>query len=425
MAARTLQLESLESRNLMAAAAWMSGTTLVVVADPNGGTVNVRPVSNTIQVDGPGLLTTVNASGVTALQFHGSSRRDVFTNTTSVNATVYGNAGDDELNSGKGTDVVYGGDGNDTIDGGNGTYSVTSYYYGFVPGRGLVRYTRTVTHPTTNTLYGGPGNDTLIGGTGSDRIYGESGNDNLYGHESNDTLDGGSGNDGLYGGAQNDVLTGGVGSDRFLRYNGGGDIRDTESADVHLVFSSADLIWTDREVEAVDVAFQQLQNRVGGATWILKDRLTGDPLTFVKARDLGPGVGGRNSVTWAWFDYDRRISILDWNEYSLDANDWARSTMIHEIGHNWDGTGYPLASEPNPYWGRFTAEHDRSTKIDNFDNVDFESPDFARDYGQTNAKEDWCTTWELYFGATGPATRSPILQAKLALVDAFFSFPPN
>src|SRR5262245_3526745 len=114
MSARTLQLESLESRNLMAVAAWMSGSTLVIAADPNGGVVDVRPISSTIQVQGPGGTLTFPSAGVNALQFHGSNFVDIFTNHTAIDSTIYGQGGNDLLNGGQRVDVIYGGEGHDT-----------------------------------------------------------------------------------------------------------------------------------------------------------------------------------------------------------------------------------------------------------------------------------------------------------------------
>ena len=66
---------------------------------------------------------------------------------------------------------------------------------------------RGVGNAMDNVLSGGWGTDTLLGGAGNDTLYGGAGND---------SLNGGIGNDVLWGGAGNDMLTGDTGSDTFV-----------------------------------------------------------------------------------------------------------------------------------------------------------------------------------------------------------------
>jgi Ca2+-binding RTX toxin-like protein len=247
-----LLAERLESRELMSVNAWVDRGTLVVQADPAGGTVDVRSVNDKLQVSGPGGVFGFPASGISGMRFLGSSRVDRFTNRTSINSTIYGFAGDDQLNGGGGVDTIQGGDGHDTISGGSGVTTRTVCSPGFVVGQGLRLNCWTVSTPTGNSLYGGKGDDTLKGGSGVDWLYGESGNDNLYGGEGKDRLDGGSDNDGLYGGREEDVLTGGTGSDRFLRHHWetgwwiftshyyGASITDMERQDADVLFEDSE-----------------------------------------------------------------------------------------------------------------------------------------------------------------------------------------
>ncbi|WP_218024761.1 VCBS domain-containing protein [Cobetia marina] len=69
-------------------------------------------------------------------------------------------------------------------------------------------------------LIGQAGNDTLSGGIGSDQLDGGSGNDTLRGGTGNDILSGGEGDDLLVGGSGNDILTGGDGADTFQWMSG-------------------------------------------------------------------------------------------------------------------------------------------------------------------------------------------------------------
>ena len=88
---------------------------------------------------------------------------------------------------------------------------------------------------------------------------------------------------------------------------------------------------------------------------------------------------------------------------------------IHEIGHCWDSS---LEGDYHPdgddYWSDFKDLHRDSDSHD----------DYVRRYGETNRKEDWCTCWEAAMGYQTrefPAAPSANLQAKLAVVDAFFA----
>lgn len=72
------------------------------------------------------------------------------------------------------------------------------------------------------TIYGEAGDDNLNGEGGTDRLYGGAGNDQLYGKDGNDILDGGMGDDMLYGGAGNDtyIFNKGYGKDIIIDSEG-------------------------------------------------------------------------------------------------------------------------------------------------------------------------------------------------------------
>lgn len=116
---------------------------------------------------------------------------------------VEGDAGNDTMVSGAGSDHLRGDDGNDYLDLGNGV---------------------------RNEAEGGDGNDTLIGGTGRDNLRGDDGDDSITGGSDNrDDLDGGRGNDTLIAGTGVDQgdwiegswLKGGSGNDSMVGNNGG------------------------------------------------------------------------------------------------------------------------------------------------------------------------------------------------------------
>lgn len=135
------------------------------------------------------------------------------------NDSVLGGAGDDQLFGGAGTDVLAGGDNNDLIygDAGNDTLSGNANDDLIFAGDG-----------DDHTAYGADneaGQDTIYGETGNDSLGGGLGNDLLYGGADNDTLAGDDGQDTLFGDTGNDVLNGGLGDDRLF----GGIGHDSQS----------------------------------------------------------------------------------------------------------------------------------------------------------------------------------------------------
>jgi Ca2+-binding RTX toxin-like protein len=100
--------------------------------------------------------------------------------------------------------TVYGNGGNDNISGGNAFISEFGNFFG-----------------GDDALYGQDGNDTLRGLSGDDVLIGGTGNDSLDGGNNDDTLDGNAGNDTLNGGLGNDLIRGEDGIDVIS--GGGGD----------------------------------------------------------------------------------------------------------------------------------------------------------------------------------------------------------
>lgn len=344
------------------------------------------------------------------------------------NDTLWGGYGDDWLHGGAGDDLLYGQHGNDQLRGNDGRDSLE----GGVGNDNLVggRHDDRLTGGLHNdSLEGGSGNDTLRGSSGVDRLDGGSGNDVLLGGAGNDHLDGRDGSDQLFGGSGYDSMYGGNGTDGLFgglneshldnTMVGGGDadrylyhgpdadspFENNRTKDVALKFWDNSSNWTEREIQVVDEAFQELQDRVGGHTWILKDSFSDEELIFRKTRDNT--WAGRNQYWW-WFGYHRRIDLDDWNEGNAGANESIKRTVIHEIGHNWDGTD----GEPNSLWPAFNRLHDRS------DN----SLDFARAYGETNSLEDWATMWEVAMGYQRiPTGKTALFDQKLDLVNRFLN----
>jgi Ca2+-binding RTX toxin-like protein len=145
----------------------------------------------------------IPAGVVKHVVFFGGGGDDVFNDPASVQATAYGDAGNDTLNGGNANDTLFGGDGYDTLYGNGGN--------DYLNGGNQDDY-----------LNGGDGNDTLAGESGNDQMRGGDGDDTLHGGDGFDSLSGDFGSDVLYGDAGNDYLNGGWDGSNDLLYGGTG-----------------------------------------------------------------------------------------------------------------------------------------------------------------------------------------------------------
>ncbi len=321
--------------------------------------------------------------------------------------TIFGEAGNDYIFGTKGENWISGGDGNDRIYGGN----ENDYLRGDDGNDRIRAYGGDDTilgRAGNDALFGSDGDDEIQGGDGIDYIYGGTGNDNLYGDDGSDHLFGEEGNDGLFGGvADPDSLTGGAGSDRFLTLDGD-TIEDQDASDAELQFVNETSpytevagTWTDTLVEKVDNSLILLHQQAGSAV-IFRDTYTSIPVKMYVAESftLGSNVAGFN-----WFNgSERQIHVRG----NLSSESFG-ATIVHEFGHNWDS-----ANEGNQYWYTFESLHNQSNS----------DVDYTRSYGQTNAKEDWATNWEVFFGYyewAAPSVYSSLLVQKQAAVQNFFA----
>ena len=314
------------------------------------------------------------------------------------NDYLFGTVGDNWISGGDGNDRIYGGRGNDYLRGDDGNDRIRAY-----AGDDTV-----FGHAGADVLFGGQGNDTIHGGDDDDYLHGEAGADNLYGGSGFDQLFGEDGNDGLFGGgSEADYLTGGAGSDRFLTQTGD-SIQDEDASDAQLMFvngtsqyTEVPRNWTDADIEKTDRSLIQLHQQAGSAL-IFKDTYTATPVKMYIADAF---TRGSNVAGFNWFNgVERQIHVRG----NLSSESFG-ATIVHEFGHNWDS-----AVEDNQYWYSFDSLHEQS----------YTNSDYTRSYGQTNAKEDWTTNWELFFGYyewAAPSVPSWLLQQKQTAVRNFFA----
>ena len=176
------------------------------------------------------------ASGTIIENAKGGSGSDSIIGNNADNK-IFGEAGDDIINSGKGNDILDGGSGSDRLYGNSGKDyikgdsgndklyggSSSDRLYGN-SGKDYIKgdsgNDKLYGGSGADRLYGNSGKDYIKGDYGNDKLYGGSGADRLYGNSGKDYLRGDSGNDKLYGGSNNDILIGGIGKNDV--YGGSG-----------------------------------------------------------------------------------------------------------------------------------------------------------------------------------------------------------
>ena len=326
------------------------------------------------------------------------------------NDTLYGSTGNDTLYGDAGQDVLYGGEHIDTLKGGSGD----DLLYG---GQGV------------DYLHGEQHDDIMFGGSGGDFLYGGTGHDQLLGGADSDWLEGNPGNDGLFGGSETDMLLGGGDMDRYLYEVEDWMIGYSNDTDVKIVFQDTTetttitydgtdhvytaASWSDEDVQVIDEAFAVLQKKQGNNTLLrLSD---GSEMTYLRLGATTSNFSGWNS--------DGVIKLSD--KTFSDGDNWTHQTIYHEVGHNWETT--------NPDWDGFKdlsgwTETDKSADANfvlstNGDWYHETAATFARDYGKTNPKEDFATSFSAYFmdesGETYSGDGATNIPDKIDFIDDF------
>ncbi len=188
----------------------------------------------------------------------GTIYADVLKGATTVDNTIEGNAGNDEiwgrggtnlLVGGYGDDTFVSGSGQDTFDGGSGFDTANYQIAGSavtlalgvasaqnIPGLGsdtFISIENAIGSEFGDTIYGTSGYNHLQGAGGNDYIDASSGPDRIDGAAGRDTLRGGPGGDTIYGGTDNDTLIG-ERDDDILHGNQGDDVIDGGHGDDEL-----------------------------------------------------------------------------------------------------------------------------------------------------------------------------------------------
>lgn len=383
-----LAVEILESRELLANSIVYNSATHVLAIDGTDfrDIVKVVAVGQTMQVtmthpDGKATAQALTVNGaIDKITFDGHAGDDYFENRTSIPCVADGGAGNDQLYGGAGNDILYGGAGNDFLG-------------------------------------GGAGNDQLYGGAGDDTLFGQDGNDALCGGQGRN-LDIGGGDADRFLVAANDLVLDLTKADariNFVGFVGTEDFAPDKVIGTHP-------FWSDADIQAVDFALGQFQQRVGN-TSLLK-MPDGTALTFRRqGYDSDP-----NSLLLGWNNLDGNITLLD---FAFTDLQWLHRTIYHEISHNWEDPSV------NKYWDAFTglsgwinttqppvtkvytqaAETDKSWWFKT-------GSAFTRDYGRTNPWEDWAVSFEAYMSQTYTGEMeagAKLAPAKVNVVSQFLT----
>jgi Ca2+-binding RTX toxin-like protein len=146
---------------------------------------------------------------------------------------VFAGDGDDESGGGTGNDLMYGGSGDDELFGDKGDDTI----YG---------------DDGEDDLVGAQGADRLIGGAGPDCLWGQGGNDLLEGGDDADMMGGGKGTDRTYGGGGNDQIFDEEGADYIDAGDGHDKVGGGKGSDTILGGAGNDEIWDDHGNEVID-----------------------------------------------------------------------------------------------------------------------------------------------------------------------------
>ncbi|HYW20936.1 MAG TPA: DUF4347 domain-containing protein [Nodularia sp. (in: cyanobacteria)] len=206
--------------------AQVEGGTLILHTGENAGkrqpgystdgdeTLQLRQL-NPGEIEVKGFGETQVYTGVNSIFWDGGAGNDVINIDASVtvNTTLRGGDGDDEIKGGSGVDDIDGGAGRDQITGG----------------------------AASDIIHGGVGNDLIFGNAGADQLFGDDGDDNIYGGD-NDGVNANDGDDTIAGGKGNDKLVGNLGNDKIKGEDGNDNITGNEGNDILEGGAETDLI---------------------------------------------------------------------------------------------------------------------------------------------------------------------------------------
>ncbi len=222
----------------------------------------------------------------------------------------------------------------------------------------------------TSTIDGGDGHNLLMGGTGTNIFTNTGIGSNCFvWRGSNDRWAAGSSNDSA---GKDDAL--------LLLYDHVADGRKETNYFGGEVYRN----WKDSEVQFVLDTVDSVYQRLGNYRYFRNERYD-DPSYSYSYQQGAINCAVTDSGLGFVAAFNTGNSIV------FNAGNLAREVVIHEVAHNWNNTA------SNPFYEQFRdiswTDYGYTLKSG------ASSYDFARDYGKTNANEDWATTLELVLAA--------------------------
>lgn len=242
-------METLETRQMMSASAYVSYGTLYVngtdrndkiTLDQNGSKITVKMNGRT-KAFPAGKINSISVNVFGGDDVVNVASKDNLNTKLSKPITMYGGDGNDDLRGGNDVDAIYGEGGDDLmdergdigiVDGGDGwdkvDFSSRPYAVDVVINESWEDFTDdNEIRSTVEGIIGTRFNDTLQGNSLDNEFHGGGGNDTIMGFEGNDSMYGGDGNDDLWGGDGNDFLSDTSGRDSLYGEDGD-DTLDTK-----------------------------------------------------------------------------------------------------------------------------------------------------------------------------------------------------
>jgi len=245
--------------------------------------------------------------------------------------------------------------------------------------------------------------------------HGGNGNDCLWGGSGKNTLDGGHGDNMIIGGPGANVFhnEGHNSSAFFWRGNA-----DSWAAGSKAGYNDAHLIFYNKD-RTGKTSGNVMNKSYSYATWKNEDLSTIiEAITYIYnftgsyRYAHNPRSGVRNGSNYfVLFDYPEYVFFARNNgpisTIQLKRGTYTKSTIIHELGHNWQGTArgeYDKVLHFKSLQDLWQEFRNISWTAITEKKPDASSEDFANSYGMTNWGEDWCTTLEAVFKLATPSS---------------------
>jgi len=245
-----------------------------------------------------------------------------------------------------------------------------------------------------------------------------------HGGNGNDIIWGGSGKNVLDGGNGDNMIIGGIGANVFHNTDHGSSVffwrgnNDSWAIGSKPDYNDAQLVFYDRDRSGKTSGTVRRKTH-DYVTWKDEDlTIIIDAINYIYGFTgsyryaHNPKSKARNGSNYfVLFDYPEYVFFARnygaTSTIQLKRNTYTKSTIIHELGHNWQGTvrgDYDKVPHYKPLQELWDEFKNISWNTVNEKKADASPLDFANSYGMTTWGEDWCTTLEAVFKLAEPSS---------------------